>query len=375
MANTENISSRLEKWMKQIEKQVFIEEDGIPVGKVSSENGNGVSVNAIWELTNEVIFDVIDDKPVFHHICPVVNVPNHTIAYRHFFTFYPADKLEQTRSEAIVEHIGLASAVGIPVYPNSAQLEESLADYYETLLMDGFVVPDKEGNRKWYRPTNSKSISDFSSVNLASLDFSLPWTPVDLSLLKKKILIDIERFGAAQRVLLKLTVAIDQLKELLSSPEKESQLQRCLWDNPILFGLEYLETIQQYKLGSEYIADFALVKYSGLTDLVEIEPSTFSLYSKKGDPTSYLIHAEQQAIDWLDWIEHHGPYARNHLAGLFSPTVFIIIGRQANLSQKDQKSLQRRNLLFRGTVQIFTYDALVERAQGILTILQSKESD
>lgn len=365
-------STRLEKLAMQEKRQVFIQKAGELVADLSSGTGKGISENSIWELTTEVIFDQENDEPVFYHICPVVNPSDNSLTYKHILTAYPDEGRLEKKIEFAVRHIGLAVAVDIPVYPNSVQLEAQLAIYYERLLTDGFTVNDSKGKRSHYKLTNSKTISDFSSSGLASIDSSRPWLPIDLALLKKKVLEELEHFNKAKQALFKLTIAIQQLKELLANPGKESSLQSCLRENPILFGLEYSETIPQFKLGSEYVVDFALVKYSGLADLVEIEPSTFNLYSKKGNPSSHLVHAEQQAIDWLDWVEENGAYARKHLNGLISPSIFIIIGRKSRLTAKDQNSLQRRNLLYRGAIQILTYDSLAERAEAILATLTSE---
>ena len=61
--------------------------------------------------------------------------------------------------------------------------------------------------------------------------------------------------------------------------------------------------------------DYALERRSGLVDLVEIEASHHFLFTLRGNPRQHLIHAEQQVLDWLHWIEAHGAYARERLGG------------------------------------------------------------
>ncbi|MCB8980031.1 MAG: hypothetical protein H6657_21685 [Ardenticatenaceae bacterium] len=63
-------------------------------------------------------------------------------------------------------------------------------------------------------------------------------------------------------------------------------MQRCLTDNPILFGLDYQLVIPKQALGSEYEMDYALVRWNGQIDLVEIEASTHKLFTKKIKPDS-----------------------------------------------------------------------------------------
>ncbi|WP_157824192.1 Shedu anti-phage system protein SduA domain-containing protein [Planococcus sp. MB-3u-03] len=90
----------------------------------------------------------------------------------------------------------------------------------------------------------------------------------------------------------------------------ENRLQEILTTYPILFGTEYIEVLDKHRFGSEYEADYVLKRYNGLYDVVEIEASTLNVYTKQGNPASALVHAEQQIMDWLEWIEHNNSYAR-----------------------------------------------------------------
>ena len=48
-----------------------------------------------------------------------------------------------------------------------------------------------------------------------------------------------------------------------------------------MLGLDYLNVLPKYQLGSEYQVDYALEKYSGLIDLMEIESSNLPLFLPK----------------------------------------------------------------------------------------------
>jgi hypothetical protein len=165
------------------------------------------------------------------------------------------------------------------------------------------------------------------------------------------------------------------LEGLLDEKERnENALQRCLTENPILFGTEYARVIPKHGLGDEYEMDYALERVSGLVDLVEIEASTHPLFTQAGNPRKELVHAEQQVIDWLDWIEQHGEYARHRLPGLMQPLGYVIIGGTLGMSEEERKRLHRRNSMFRGALQILTYDDLLDRARTLLQILEGKVS-
>jgi hypothetical protein len=132
--------------------------------------------------------------------------------------------------------------------------------------------------------------------------------------------------------------------------------------------------IPKHRLGSEFEMDYALERTSGLIDLVEIEASNHALFTKAGNPSEQLVHAEQQVLDWLDWIEKHGEYARTKFPGLLSPVGYVVIGRSASLSVADRARLTRRNLMFQGTLVILTYDDLLARAQALLNWLSGMDS-
>ena len=93
------------------------------------------------------------------------------------------------------------------------------------------------------------------------------------------------------------------------------------------FCIVLQRVIPKYRLGGDYEMDFALEQPSGLVDLVEIEPSTFPLYTRSGNPRSELVHAEQQVLDWLEWLEANSRLARDDLPGMMRPVGQVIIGR------------------------------------------------
>jgi hypothetical protein len=109
---------------------------------------------------------------------------------------------------------------------------------------------------------------------------------------------------------------------------------------------------------------------NGIVDLVEIEASTHKLFTQTGNPSSPLVHAEQQVIDWLDWIEKNHPYAEANLPGLISPVGFVVIGRSSTLDTGAVEKLRRRNQLFRGQIQVLTYDDLLSKANALLDRLE-----
>jgi hypothetical protein len=112
---------------------------------------------------------------------------------------------------------------------------------------------------------------------------------------------------------------------------QEAELQKCLQGNPILFGTEYREVIPKLALGAEYEMDFALKTWNGEIHILEIEISRKALFTQKLRPSADLVHAEQQVLDWYDWIERFPSYADSQLVNLARPYGYIIIGRAREL--------------------------------------------
>lgn len=120
--------------------------------------------------------------------------------------------------------------------------------------------------------------------------------------------------------------------------------------------------------------DYVLVKYDGTYDLIEIEASNLLLFTKDGQPRKELIHAEQQIMNWIDWIESNHSYIEKKLPNLSSPKAFIIIGRNQGFNELEKKLLRRRNKMLFG-LTILTYDDLVSNAQLLLNKIISKNHD
>lgn len=306
-----------------------------------------------------------------HLISPVFDTNTFDLKYEHSMDIlFEGTKYEVEKD--IINTLGIAVAFDVPIYPNTLDAEEHLAYYYQKLIKEGFTAPNEKGEDVRLRPTNVKSINEFKIENFSSIDLTKLWSPSDLILLKNIVKNELEKLNNAKNTLSTLEIAIKDLEELLLLENRnENALQRCLTQNPILFGLDYIEIIPKHKLGAEYEVDYALRKHSGLIDLMEIESSTLPLFTKSGNPSSYLVHAEQQVIDWLDWIEESGTYARINLKGLISPKGFVVIGRNSVLNEKTKKSLIRRNKAFNGLITIMTYDELLERAKGFFQIISS----
>jgi hypothetical protein len=365
-------TEKLLKFMKTLNKK---ENPAKIMNKSEKKDAKGISE---WEVINsakELIFDIEDGNPMFYVILYTFNSDYQNICIEHVLDEIGYDKNKTSESdEEIIKTLAIASANGIPVYPNTPEVAPLLIQYHKKLLNNGFLIESKEGYKKRFIFSRSKNENIESLDYLSKLD---TWDPTlgiaEIAIIRDAFITEINKKEQFNRILNTISVAISELENILSNTQrKENEIQKCLTKYPILFGTEYVNLIPKHRLGSEYVMDYALEKSNGLIDIVEIESSSLKLFTKDGNPTSYLIHAEQQILDWFEWIEKNNPYARSNLPGLVSPFGFIIIGREDQLSKEEKLKLIRRNLIFKGKLQILTYDDLIKKAKGLYKLLNGE---
>jgi hypothetical protein len=319
----------------------------------------------IIEACKELIFDVVDGKPVFHAVMFALDSDHFELTVLHLFDIIDLDSADE-----IVATLAAAKALDVPVYPNTPALASQLASYHRELLLHGFTAPGEDGKRVRLRLTKGPHIAHGVRF-LDQLQTGHLHTPAEIILIRDEVREELGRRKEAGRILSAIRNAIDELQScLVATKRNENRIQRCLTKNPILFGTEYRKLIPKHRLGSDYVMDYALQRVTGLVDYVEIESSNLKLFTKGGMPSKELVHAEQQVLDWLSWTEKNSPYAREKLPTIQRPIGYVIIGRSVSMSSEDRSRLVQRNLVFRGTFEILTYDDLLERARNLLQLLQ-----
>lgn len=334
---------------------------------------SGITQGAIIQACRELIFDMKDGVPVFHAVMHVFDTDEMAILLQHTFDILIGDgKSEERIDDDVRNTLAIAASYGVPVYPNTEQLASPLAKFHRRMHVDGFTAPDGEGGRVRLKLTRSPGARILDPTLINELDPTEMVSPADLLLMREAIATEMSQLSGVKHVIEGIREGIVKLEALLSTTVRnENAIQRCLTANPLLFGPEYVRVIPKHRLGSDFEMDYALEKHSGLVDLVEIESSSLPLFNKKGDPSSYLIHAEQQVIDWLDWIETNSPYARKGLPGLANPMGFVVIGRKDSLTSATRGRLRTRNALHQPRLMILTYDELVDRAKQIVAAFEA----
>ena len=369
--------ARLDRWKdeRRLRPNIFVKggERGDEVRALAHERWKAAgeeqrsTSDSILSAAHEVIFAVRDGEPILHLVTWTLDpetVEFVLAASWELSSFDDDNELKFQLAQAIIKDI--------PVYPNEPRDEPALIDLYRSLIEDGVEARETKARfslKRYGRLGEPKDV-------LQKLSETESLSPGEMQLLYRGLEQQAAEHVEAAKVLAGLRAAIAELNELLSeATAPETELQACLTRNPLLFGPQYREVRPKHRLGSEYEMDYALVRLGGFVDLVEIEKAGDPLYTKAGNPTRQLVHAEQQVLDWLAWIDQYRDYARRRLPGFERPIGFVVIGRDVSLDERTREKFDRRNSAFSRSLEILTFDALVQRAEAILAALTGASHD
>lgn len=318
------------------------------------------TVSQIFRMAKEIIFDVNEEGNIT--LTAVVWLLE---AKTFEYVLTPVFQGIFEEDEEVKPRLVWALSDEVPVVPNNEAVAPRLEAIYADLLANGFHMKS-EGRLQRFAITDKLKFDpdgDFNSDRLVI-------QPAEVRLLQARLREEQEQNTEVKAILARLKAANAELSNLLlATSRNEHDLQRCLTKYPILLGLDYRRVLPKHKLGSDYEMDYALELMDGSIDVMEIEASTHSLYKRNGDPTVALVHAEQQVLDWLAWLDEYSPYARAKLPGVRRPCGIVVIGRRTNLSDKNKERLRWRNMMHSGRLTVLTYDDLIDRCETLQGLL------
>lgn len=262
--------------------------------------------------------------------------------------------------------IALALIEETPFVGNTPRLQRIVLSFQEDVIRNGFTMLDEKKQPRIVTLTRYASMRQSNLPDLSRRVLQPRYVAqAEVKMLRDVAMRKLAELRSADRMLSMVESAVAGLEELLNTRGRnERPLQKCLVKHSVLFGVEYRRIIPHARLGGEYEMDYGLEKYDGTYDLVEIEPSSMPLFTKRGFPSSGLVHAEQQVLDWQQWVEENAPYARTRLPGVSEPRGYVVIGRRAQRSSERGK-LGRRNKLYGGRLVVLTYDDLLDKCKAL----------
>ena len=167
-----------------------------------------------------------------------------------------------------------------------------------------------------------------------------------------------------------LDAEIREYQALLDAKSAEQQVHDFLAGRSYFFNGELRmfgasPLYSKVRLGSDFEVDFAWFDTgsSGAEwRFVEIEAPSRPMFTKSGQPSSWLNHALQQVRDWHTWIHENLDYARKLMPYVEYPLAYVVVGRRSDLTSTSAKRLKRLCYEHRQYAQIHTLDWLTDLA-------------
>jgi hypothetical protein len=157
---------------------------------------------------------------------------------------------------------------------------------------------------------------------------------------------------------------INRLDSLITESHSEETYQQFLSNHPVFIDPLASQVIAKQKLGLEHVTDFVVRRLDNEYILVEIEKPQDAIFTSGDDFTAKFSHAYGQVIDFQEWVDTHGEYARSLLPEISAPKGLLIMGMKAELSERQIAKLKRFNINSK-SVEVVTFDDLLRKAKDL----------
>ena len=157
---------------------------------------------------------------------------------------------------------------------------------------------------------------------------------------------------------------LTEFDELMNSAQREEAYQQFLTQNPVFLDPLATQVIPKQRLGIEHITDFVLRRLDDKYILMEIEKPQDELFTTADDFSAKFTHALGQVLDFQQWIDTHGEYARSLLPHISSPRGLLVMGRSTTLTEAQRAKLHRFNFNS-ATIQVLTFDNVAQNARRL----------
>jgi hypothetical protein len=166
---------------------------------------------------------------------------------------------------------------------------------------------------------------------------------------------------------------ISTFESLVSETHGEEEYQKFLTKHPVFIDPLASEVIPKQKLGLEHITDFVIRRLDNEYIVVEIEKPQDTIFTGGNDLTAKFTHAYGQVLDFQEWVDAHGEYARSLMPGVVSPKGVLVIGMREHLSVEQIAKLKRFIINSR-SIEVFTYDDLIKKAKDLYRNIYRKRT-
>lgn len=155
----------------------------------------------------------------------------------------------------------------------------------------------------------------------------------------------------------------------------EEVWQRFFSDNSWILGSDFVEILDERRLDVENITDYLLKSFDGFVDIIELKLPTAPFWTSEYIPKSELTSATMQCSRYILQTERKindlefNKKIQN--TPIVKPRITLIYGRSQSWGDFEKEAYRVLNSSYT-TLNIITYDHLLERAKRLIGVGESK---
>jgi len=165
-------------------------------------------------------------------------------------------------------------------------------------------------------------------------------------------------------------------KKELEVGKDEEVWQKFFSQNSWILGSDFVEILDERRLDVENITDYLLKSFDGFVDIIELKLPTASFWTAEYIPKSELTAATMQCSRYILQTERKindlefNKKIQN--TPIVKPRITLIYGRSQSWGDAEKEAYRVLNSSY-STLNIITYDHLLERAKRLIGISVSKQ--
>ncbi len=261
--------------------------------------------------------------------------------------------------ERILQLLSLFSELDLTAISNKAiVLDESIiADSDEVLRFLKLIASDPEGKDKI-----SEIAKNYGLIRPGDIDNAIQ---------KKEA---VELFDA----ILNSEEKFSEYKRGLEVRKDEEVWQRFFSENSWILGSDFVDILDERRLDVENITDYLLKSFDGFVDIVELKLPSAPFWTTESVPRSELTSATMQCSRYILQTERRindlkfNKKIQN--TPIVKPRITLIYSRSHNWSEGEKEAYRVLNSSYT-TLNIITYDHLLERSKRLVGISKHEEID
>jgi hypothetical protein len=164
---------------------------------------------------------------------------------------------------------------------------------------------------------------------------------------------------------------LDEYAAMIADQHDEETYQQFLTTHPALLDPLASTVLPKLRLGTEYATDFAVRRHDDRWLLVEIEKPQDRIFTARDDFSAKFTHAYGQVLDFQRWVDDNLAYARNTMSEIFAPQGLLVMGRRAEMTDRQQKKLAQM-VSNSARVDVMTFDDLLKQARVVYENLHGR---